>query len=185
MSGQTDNLTNLLTPFGMTAEEAVIYLVLLENGAMTALTISRKLGMGRTKVYRLLDKLIKVGLAVNQFNEIGFKFVAEPPEKLALLVNLQRAKVEGLEKSLPEVSQALLSRMGNQAMGTKVKFYQGKKGLTQVNLNMTRAKRELLSFELETANAFMDFEEAEEMRRELVKNKITIKTITNAVKIEA
>ncbi len=64
---------------------------MLECGKLSALEISRKLHMGRTKVYRILDKLIGDELAVNEYDEIGFKFVASPPEKLDLLIARQEA----------------------------------------------------------------------------------------------
>jgi predicted DNA-binding transcriptional regulator len=185
MSDRTDTLTSLLKPFGLSEEEARIYLVLLERGVMGALEISRKLRMGRTKVYRLLDKLLSKGLVLNQFNETGFSFRAEPPEKLGLLVNLKQAEVEGLARSLPQVQTALLNRMGSGEEGSRVLYYRGRKGLAQVNFNMTKAKDELLSFELSTASAFMKHEEAEVLRQDLVANKIVTKTITNATHLAA
>lgn len=185
MSDRTDNLSSLLTPFGLTEEEGRIYLVLLEWGVLSALQISRGLKMGRTKVYRLLDKLIGKGLVINQFNETGFTFRAEPPEKLGLLVNLKQAEVEGLARSLPQVQAALHNRMGSGEEGSRVLYYRGRKGLAQVNFNMTKARGELLSFELSTASAFMKHEEAEVLRQELVANKIVTKTITNAIHLPA
>ena len=180
MSDRTDRLTGLLVPFGVSEEEARIYLVLLEHGVLSALQISRILKMGRTKVYRLLDKLIAKGLVVNQFDEVGFKFRAEPPEKLSLLVNLKRAEVASLQDSLPKVEKVLLSRIASAGGESKVLYYRGKRGVSQVNFNMARAEGELLSMELETASAFMDQRDAEEMRRELVRNKIMTRTLTNA-----
>ena len=87
MSDQTDSMINLLTPFGLSEDEARTYLVLSEHGILSALAVSRQLRMGRTKVYRILDRLVAMGLVASQYDEVGFKFIAQPPEKLELLVN--------------------------------------------------------------------------------------------------
>lgn len=64
MSEQTDSLILLLKPFGITSEEIKIYLNLLEENTLSALSISRNLHISRTKVYRLLDKLIEKQLVI-------------------------------------------------------------------------------------------------------------------------
>jgi sugar-specific transcriptional regulator TrmB len=184
MSDQTDNLTTLLEPFGLTTEEAQIYLVMLEYGKLSALEISRKLLMGRTKVYRILDKLISYELAVNEYDEIGFKFVASPPEKLSLLIARQEGEVAALKQSLPSIQDKLLQISGGGQPGSKVLYYRGIRGLSQVNFNLLKAKDYFCSFEVSNAEAYMEHEEAEQLRRELVANKITARTITNQTQIE-
>ena len=86
MSEQTDNLIFLLKPYGLTSEESSIYLYLLENSTSSALTISRHVCISRTKVYRILDKLIEKQLVVQQYNQNGFKFRANHPSKLKQLI---------------------------------------------------------------------------------------------------
>lgn len=184
MSEQADTLTSLLIPFGLTSEEARVYLVLLENGALSALQISRKLQMGRTKVYRILDTLIAFGLVDNQFDEVGFKFRAEPPEKLTLMVNKKKAEAEALHRTLPQVQTALLSRIGAVETGSKVLYYRGLKGLSQVNWNLLKAKGEFLSFEVATADAYLPPKEAEELRQELVDNQILCRNVYNKTHLE-
>jgi sugar-specific transcriptional regulator TrmB len=184
MSEQTDNLTQLLKPFGLTTEEALIYLVLLEYGKLSALVISRKLQMGRTKVYRILDKLIAKELVINQFDEVGFKFVASPPEKLALQVARREGEVVALKQSLPNIQDKLLQLSEGGQSGSKVLYYRGKRGLSQVNFNLLRAKGYFCSFEVANAEAYLEHEEAEQLRRELVANKITARTITNQTYIQ-
>ena len=97
---QTDSLSALLLPFGLNDEEASIYLYLLEKRVSTALNISRNLHIGRTKVYRILDKLINKQLVVQRVDSAGFKFVANDPEQLNLLLSKQKGELAGLRKSL-------------------------------------------------------------------------------------
>lgn len=184
MSEQTDKLLSLLYPFGFSGDEARIYLVLLEIGTASALTVSRKVRMGRTKVYRILDKLIAKGMVTYQADEQGFKFVAHSPAKLDLSLAQREAEVSSLRQKLPVVVEAL-ERVSSTGMpGSKVLFYRGKKGIEQVNFNTLRAHGELLSFEIGTANDLMSRKDAERLRRELVANKIATRTITNAKRLE-
>jgi|GEM_PF-444647 len=179
MSEQTDNIITLLEPFGLAAEEAKIYLALLEFGTLSALEISRKLHMGRTKVYRILDKLITYELVVNEYDEVGFKFVASPPEKLTFLIARQEGEVAALKQSLPGIQEKLGQLAGSGQPGSKVLYYRGKRGLSQVNFNLLRANGGFCSFEVSNADAYMDHDEAELLRREIVKANIHIKSITN------
>ncbi len=184
MSGQTDNLASLLEPFGLTTEEAKIYLVLLEQGKLSALEISRKLHSGRTKVYRILDKLIAFELVANEYDEVGFKFVASPPEKLSFFIARQEGEIAALKKSLPELQARLAQLAGSKQPGSKVLYYQGLRGLSQVNWNVLETKGELLTYEVETADLYLPHEEAERLRQEIVKQKIYTRTITNLTEFE-
>lgn len=179
MSDQTDKLTNLLTPFGLTSAEASVYLALLTQGTLTALAISRVLHLGRTKVYRLLDKLIALELVVQTFNDSGFKFTASEPSKLELLVAQKEGEVAALHQSLPEVRKILEQQQGSGKPGSIVSYYRGKRGLSQVNWNLLKAKGELLSYEVATADVYMPQREAEKLRREIVRARIKIRTLTN------
>ena len=185
MFGRTDNLIDLLTPYGLNDDEARVYLGLLENGVVTALQLSRQLHIGRTKVYRILDKLIAKELATTQFNEAGFKFSALEPAQLELMLTKREGELEVLRKNLPKVAEVLARRVGVQKPGSKVLYYQGKRGLSQVNWNVLEADGELLSYEVANADAYLPQAEAEKLRQALVEKKIMTRTITNRTKIEA
>ncbi|OGK12098.1 hypothetical protein A3C98_04050 [Candidatus Roizmanbacteria bacterium RIFCSPHIGHO2_02_FULL_37_15] len=185
MSIQTDNLPGLLEPFGLSQEEARIYLYLVEKRITTALSVSRHLHLGRTKVYRLLDKLIEKQLAVQRVDSAGFKFVANDPSQLDILLFRKEGEVAVLRKSLPQILATLKSRLGVAQPGSQIIYYRGKNGLSQVNWNLLRAKMEFASFEVATANAYLPKREAEKLRRQLVEKKIMTRTITNRKIIES
>lgn len=179
MSEQTDRLSDLLVPFGLSQQEADIYLVMLENGAMSALEISRKLHMGRTKVYRMLDKLIAKELVTQQVEERGLKFLAASPGKLEQLLHRLEGEVQALGRSLPSVVEKLEQISGQGVPGSKVLFYRGQTSLSRVNWNLLRARNEVLSYEVSTADAYLPQDEAEELREALVENEILVRTLMN------
>ncbi|NCO88763.1 hypothetical protein AUK04_04730 [Candidatus Roizmanbacteria bacterium CG2_30_33_16] len=185
MFTQTDSLSALLLPFGLNDEEASIYLYLLEKRVLTALNISRNLHIGRTKVYRILDKLINKQLVVQRVDSAGFKFVANDPEQLNLLLSKQEGELAGLKKSLPKILNTLKNKIGLSQPGSQIIYYRGKNGLSQVNWNLLQAKGELLSFEVATADVYLPNREAEKLRQQLVEKKIMTRTITNKKSIDS
>lgn len=185
MSEQTDTLLSLLEPYGLTTEASIVYLDLLANNPSSALTISRRTTLPRTKVYRILDTLLALEMVVQSYDERGFKFIASSPEKLQQLVADRESAVDSLKKNLPNVVEELHRISGYAQSGSKVLYYSGQKGLDRVNFNTLRARGELLSFEIETANAFLEADRAEYLRRRIVEEKIHIRTITNARHLQA
>lgn len=179
MSINTDNLISLLQPFGLNNEESQIYLDLLEKKVSTALKISRSSHVSRTKVYRILDKLIEKELVTQQLDSSGFKFVANDPSQIELLLNKKEGELSSLRHSLPQIIELLKSKSGSAVPGSKIFYYQGERALSQVNWNLLNAKGEFLSYEISTAEAYLPVVEAEKLRQALVDKKIITKTLTN------
>jgi len=179
MSEQTDNLNFLLKPFGLTSEESFIYLNLLENGTSSALKISRQINIARTKVYRILDKLIEKQLVVQQYSQNGFKFKANHPSKLNQLITQKEIEISSLKQSLPQTIDLLEKHINLNHPQSQILYYQGQDGLSQVNWNLLNAKNEFLSYEVNLAEAYLSHSEAEKLRQELINKKIISKTLMN------
>lgn len=179
MSDQTDKLINLIKPFGLSEPEAKIYLFLLEEGSQTALTLSRELKMGRTRIYRLLDKLKEKQLILFEVEERGLKFEATHPSKLQHLVVEKKLEAHKLEKILPDVLFQLENNILKEKKKSKVVYYNGVEGLKQVNYNITKADKILRVFEVGHMEEFMPFDFAEKIRQEMVNNQIVTKDLTN------
>ncbi|HVZ12101.1 MAG TPA: helix-turn-helix domain-containing protein [Patescibacteria group bacterium] len=179
MSDQPDNLTNILSPYGLSDVEAKIYLFLVQNGFNSALVISRSIHMGRTKVYRILDRLIAKKLVEQKVDDMGMKFGATDPAKFAQLVTEREHEVESLKESLPTVIENIERMSWRKHEKTKILYYKGQEGLEQITYNSTRANNEIRTYEIANdMNDFLPEKFAEEMRRMFVKNKIHIKELT-------
>jgi sugar-specific transcriptional regulator TrmB len=179
MSDSADNIKHMLHPFGVEEIESDIYIHLLEKGYLSALSLSRSLGIPRTKVYRILDKLIDKGLVQQRLYDSGMKFGATDPSKFKQLVVEKLHTAEALKESLPDLLNKLENIASRRKDKTKVLYYQGAEGLKQISYNSLRAKGELLTYEV--ANDMSDFVPeafAEDLRRQFVKNKIHIKQLT-------
>ena len=183
MSEQTDNLKYLLKPFGLSQEESSIYLCLLENNTSSALKISRQINMARTKVYRILVKLIEKQLVVQEYNQNGFKFKANHPSTLKQLITQKEIEIFSLKESLPQTIDLLEKHINLNHPQSQVLYYQGPEGLSQVNWNLLNAKEEFVSYEIDTADAYLSHSEAEKLREELVNKKISSRTLINIKKL--
>ena len=181
MSDQTDNLLNLVKPYGLSDDEGKLYLLLLKSGFQTALTISRELHMGRTKVYRLLDKLRDKSLVEFRVGDRGMSFGATSPHKFQQLVSSREKQLAALKANLPTLTTSLFALLGqgfNQQQ-SKVLCYEGLAGLKQVSYNITKAKDTVRVFEMEHLSDFLPWDFSEEVRQKLVDNKITTLDLTN------
>jgi predicted transcriptional regulator len=184
MSGETDRLIAKLNQFGLEVDDARIYLTLLEKGESSALQISRTLGIARTRVYRILDKLIDKRLVILKQASSGFRFVVGDPGRIEDLVIQKEVEVQELKNGVVELIEDMKGMVGRAKSNSKILYYQGQRGLSQVNWNLLKTDGEVLSYEVATADAYIPQLEAEKLRKQMVDNKITVRTITNKIRIE-
>lgn len=179
MSEKADTLISLLSQYGLTEEEVRAYLEIVAGRGDTALKIAKLTKLSRTKVYRILDILLAKKFIIARIGERGMRFLATPPDQLDFLVSDRENELSKLKKSLPLLQSELTKLSSQSTESTQVRYYHGVDGLKQVTYNSLKAKGELLTYELSTMNAFMDQDEAEQLRERFVENKVHIKTLTN------
>lgn len=177
MSDQSDGVIKTLEQFGLAKQEARIYLFLLESGPKSALEVSRKLGIGRTKVYRMSEKLHQKGLVNGKIDEQGLKFEPLSYRQLEVLAKQKEVEAQTLKNEIPELFGALANIAG--AERSRVVYYTGIEGLKQVTLNSLETRDELLIFETKDMSAFLDYGYAEKVREEFVRRKVKIRELTN------
>jgi len=183
MSDKTDRFISLLLPLGLSRDEAALYLFLRENSSCTALQLSKKLAIPRTRVYRILDNLLKLGMVKILLGARGQKYEASGKEQIDALIAQREHETNSLKRSV-EIIEDHLSLLPN-SVGTqsKVLYYRGLEGLKQITWNSLKAKDGLLTLEVTDMNAFFDKAYAEDMRLRFIEKKIKIRTLTNARKI--
>jgi len=185
MSVQTDNLFPLLKPFGLTPEESSIYLLLLSEGKKTALALSRQLHIGRTKVYRILDKLYQIGLVNQQVAERGLQFAAYDVSQLETLIKQKEIELNILKNNSSEIIKTMRQMNRNHVTDSQVRYYSGVEGLKQVTWNSLQTQNELLIMEIKDMSAFLNQQYCEKVREEFVTRKIHIRELSNQKRISA
>jgi sugar-specific transcriptional regulator TrmB len=119
------NLIPSLKDFGLTENEAKVYLANLELGSATVQEVAKKSGVKRTTIYTMLENLKRYGL-MSEFHKQGkILLIAEDPSRLE---QLMQNRQERIKAALPE----LRSLFSSPAEKPKVRFYEGKDGIRQV-----------------------------------------------------
>lgn len=140
-------MENILKEIGLTQNETKVYLALNELGTSTISPIVEKAGISNSKIYIILDKLIKKGLVSHiLINKINNYKTAEPKRLLDFLDD-KKKDIEMQEKKIREILPKLLS---GQRLGLKnheVEVFEGFNGLKsarEMQLNLLKKGNEML-----------------------------------------
>lgn len=131
--------TQPLVAAGLLPQQAEAYALLLETGGIAAPDAAKRLKLTRTNAYKILDRLVELGLANKQTQQK--KFVYEPSNPLALvsLVNEARNRVTSQEEAVKHAMDQLLARYYEQSEQPLVTTVTGKTAVadafrSQINL---------------------------------------------------
>ncbi len=144
---------NTLLLSGLSVEQALVYEALLIHGQMPASKISVKIPVERTLVYKILERLLEIGLVIKK-DEPGKVAVFEASHPIKLKEWAEK-KAE-LAKVAEQAVSGSLEKMTidfNLATGRPgVRFFEGKEGIIQA-----------YEFLLENAKTVVSFEEKGDM----------------------
>jgi predicted transcriptional regulator len=184
MSDQTDRFSQLLQPYGLSMEEAMVYAFLSQKGYQSALSISRENHLGRTKVYRLLDNLIAKKLIEQKLDDRGLKFGATDPSKFEQLVIEKEHAAAALRESLPALVETLQSMAPQQGKKSKILYYEGVEGYKQITYNSTKAKGMMRIIEqVDDVGEYWPKDFTEYVARKFMENQVKIHQITPFTKL--
>jgi len=111
-----------LSPFGLSENQAKIYLALLELGQANILELANKANLSRITVYNELDDLLAFGYASFVIQGKRKLYLPEPPRKLEKR-RLFREKIA--HEALPQLEKMYAGVTHRPS----VKFYEGRAGL--------------------------------------------------------
>lgn len=135
-----------LNKLGLTNDEARLYLVLNQGGPSTILNLSRQSGINRTKIYRIIESMQKVGIIEEIIDQHKKLIKAVGLDTLELLIKEQESKAKYLRDTFPTVSNLIAGQKAVSQPGTKVLFYRGREGIRQQVWNTLRAKKEAVGY---------------------------------------
>ena len=184
MFNRPDTIEKHLLQYGLSKEQIDIYLYLLQQGFQSALTISRKLRLGRTKIYRILDELSDKGLINRRLGSRGLEFGTLSYRQLEYLLIDKEKELSQMKESVPILYRQLEKLVPFSDQPSQILYYSGKEGLEQVTWNSTKAKDMVRIYELKDMDAFLEHGTAELMREKFVENKIKTHQLTNAKHID-
>jgi len=121
-----------LRRIGLTEGEIKVYLALLELGSTTSGKITRKCGISGSKVYEVIDRLMKKGLA-SSVEQNGVKhFESTSPERLMDYLDEKGKQIHEEQVSIQKVIPQLLLRHKETKKST-ARVFTGWEGLKTAN----------------------------------------------------
>ena len=139
-------LKKFLLGLGLNKDETSIVSFLIDHGAQTVLQLSRRLPIKRTRIYRLIEDLLKKGIIEEQIEENTKLYQLSNPSNLERLLKQQEINTRSLRQMFNQI-QPFLSSNSTQVLGdTKVLFYRGQNGLRQMAWNLLKADKEVLGY---------------------------------------
>jgi predicted transcriptional regulator len=118
-----------LERIGLTKGEIRAYLALLKMGPGPAGAVAKNAEVSRSKIYLILDKLEKKGMASHVEKSGVHHFQAVEPSKIKDYLKEKREELEGLEQEFNDFLPRLESYFRQQGARQNVTIYQGFRGL--------------------------------------------------------
>jgi DNA-binding MarR family transcriptional regulator len=127
---------------GLESEIADIYLALHAHGPQSIAALARNSGVERTRIYRLIDKLMDSNL-VELENHAKRGFIkAAPIANLSILIKAREQELRSLQDELNLIEQVLARNSISDPL-TRTQLYKGIEGCKQMLWNETKASTEV------------------------------------------
>ncbi len=121
--------TRLLEQLGLTGGEIKVYLALLKLGTASSGPISGSSGVTQAKVYPILDRLQRKGMASRILKNGVMYFQAVEPGKLMDYLHARKQELDALEDKLEEFLPKLETYRKAAGEGQTAMIYQGIQGM--------------------------------------------------------
>ena len=139
------------TKLGLEPEIADIYVALHTHGPQTISELARTSRVERTRIYRLIDKLLASNLIEVESQYKRGIIKAAPIANLHILINEKEQELKSLQDELSLIEQ-VLGRNSLSSPTTRVQFYQGPEGIRQMFWNELRAQTEIVAYVFRVVN---------------------------------
>jgi len=139
----TEAIRLYFAKLGLEAEIADLYLALHAHGPQTISELSRTSKVERTRIYRLIDDLLKSNLIEVESHYKRGIVKAAPISNLHILITEREQEAKNLRDELGLIEQ-VLARNSLSNPATRVQFYHGPEGYKQMFWNESKAQGEVL-----------------------------------------
>ena len=165
-----------LAKLGFGNEAIQVYMALTKSGPLTVLEVSRKSGIERTRLYRLVDELAKKGLIEEVPNYKRRTYKAASLSTLEMMVKETQLESEALSKTLPIFINALKS-LTPVSSKNNVVYYHGREGIRQMAWHILRTKGIFYTYSYRFWDEILGTKFTLSLNEELVKRKIKVHDI--------
>jgi predicted transcriptional regulator len=153
-----------LVAVGLTNIQAEAYAILMENGEIKPPLLVKELKLTRTNAYKILDRLVELGLA-NKSDE-NKKFVYRPtnPTSLSGLTDQYRAEATAREEAANNLIHDLLDAYYQHSDKPTSEVFSGKKDVIRAYQRQINLREDIYFIRTKTDIAAMGFDTMHEIR---------------------
>lgn len=126
----------ILEEIGLTSGEVKVYLALLKIGQNSTGAIAKESQVSRSKVYGILDKLIKKGLVGHLMKEKIIYFTAMEPKRIIDYLEEKNKKFNEQREVIKKMIPELEAKQKLEKLKTKAILYEGIKAIKNFYLNI-------------------------------------------------
>ncbi len=147
-------MDQIFTTLGLDKKERGVFLKLLQLGSVPVSLLANRLGLPRTSVYVILERLKALGV-VQSFRQKGKTWVHSlPPEELKDLLLEKQRRVQSALEEYEENLPLLMKEESTLRLTPKVEFLEGKKGVIKAYKRVLKEKTFYSYFNPETVKKY-------------------------------
>ena len=168
---------HILEDIGLTYAQAMAYKTLVKSGLMSAPALADAIGESRTNGYKVLDRLVELGLAVKESVGGKFKYSATSPAALEQLVRQQAEDVRQRERRLNAEMPHLLDYYFEHSERPSIRYFEGIEGITSIYKDQVATGKEMYYVRSMADLAYLQFDQLHRLRNLFPRVGITRHTI--------
>lgn len=123
---------HLQETFGLTSNEAKLYIYALSKHSIFAQSTSRDSGIPRPTVYHALESLVQKGFLTKMGTEHSVTFTAVHPTRLSSILEQEKTAITQRQESLADLLPTLLKGLAVESSDLKAQQYEGLAGVKQL-----------------------------------------------------
>ena len=128
----------LLKEIGLTNGETRVYLALLKLGENSVGPIAKKADVSLSKIYEILDNLIKKGLVSHIVKNNTKHFLASEPERIIDYLEKKKDKITQSEEEIRRILPSLKAQKDSSEESVKATLFEGTRGIKTFYENVLR-----------------------------------------------
>jgi len=136
----TMELKNKLIRIGLTREEIAVILYVAENNETKVASISNKLKISRSSLYRLIDSLEQKGLIKKVLTTQGNNITLSNLENLKNQIEERKQEIEQQLNGFEELTNSILALKKLNKPSPEVRYFEGKEGIRQIIWDTLKSK---------------------------------------------
>jgi len=163
---------------GLSEKEARIYVAALQLGPAPIQEIAEHAQVNRPNAYVLIEALSERGLISTTVQENKRLFIAEAPDRLLLLLQLQRQELENRERKLSELLPKLAAVFHNKWQKPEIRYLDGPMGLSALRTEFEHLEGDIVQIiGYDAFRAAVNFPATQEHREELARQFVPTRAI--------